>query len=52
MLLPIDERTATRGHGVFDVIYVKKKHIINLEQHVARIFDSAASVNIVPPFDK
>jgi branched-subunit amino acid aminotransferase/4-amino-4-deoxychorismate lyase len=52
MLLPIDDRTATRAHGVFDVLYVKKKHIVNLEQHITRLFNSAASVNIVPPFDK
>jgi branched-subunit amino acid aminotransferase/4-amino-4-deoxychorismate lyase len=52
MLLPVDDRTASRAHGVFDVLYVKKKCIINLEQHVSRLFNSAASVNIVPPFDK
>lgn len=52
MLLPIDDRTATRAHGVFDVLYVKKKCIINIQQHITRLFNSAASVNIVPPFDK
>lgn len=52
MLIPIDDRTATRAHGVFDVLYVKKKRIINLEQHIARLFHSAASVNITPPFDR
>jgi branched-chain amino acid aminotransferase len=52
MLLPIDDRTATRAHGVFDVLYVKNKRIINMEQHIARLFKSAASVNIVPPFDR
>jgi hypothetical protein len=31
MLLPIDDRTATRAHGVFDVLYVKNKRIINME---------------------
>lgn len=52
MVLPVDDRTAIRAHGVFDVLYVKKKHIVNLEQHINRLFTSAASVNIVPPFDR
>ena len=34
MLIPIDERVATRAHGVFDVIYVKKLNLINLESHI------------------
>lgn len=52
MLIPLDDRTATRAHGVFDVLYVKKKCIVNMDQHISRLFKSAASVNIVPPFDK
>lgn len=52
MLLPVDDRTATRAHGVFDVLYLKKKRIINMEQHIDRLYNSAKSVNIVPPFDK
>jgi branched-chain amino acid aminotransferase len=51
MLLPVDDRTATRAHGVFDVLYLKKKCIINMNQHISRLFKSAASVNITPPFD-
>lgn len=50
MLIPIDDRTATRGHGVFDVAYVKKNKIINLDSHIDRLYRSAESVSIVPPF--
>ncbi len=52
MVLPVDDRTATRAHGVFDVLYLKKNCIINMHHHISRLFQSAASVNIVPPFDQ
>ena len=52
MLLPVDDRTATRAHGVFDVIYINKLALLNLDQHVDRLFDSAASLYIEMPFDK
>lgn len=52
MLLPVDERIATRAHGVFDVAYVKQSRIINLDSHLNRLYNSAASVSIVPPFSK
>lgn len=51
MLIPIDERMATRAHAVFDVVYVKKLHIINLEPHVHRLLKSSESVSIKPPFN-
>jgi branched-subunit amino acid aminotransferase/4-amino-4-deoxychorismate lyase len=44
MLIPIDDRIAVRGHGSFDVIYVKHKSIINLEPHIDRLFDSAKTI--------
>jgi branched-subunit amino acid aminotransferase/4-amino-4-deoxychorismate lyase len=49
MLIPIDERMATRAHAVFDVVYVKKLKIINLDSHVDRIIKSSESVSIKPP---
>jgi branched-subunit amino acid aminotransferase/4-amino-4-deoxychorismate lyase len=49
MLIPIDERMATRAHAVFDVVYVKKLNIINLDSHVKRLLKSAESVEIKPP---
>lgn len=52
MLIPMDDRTATRGHGVFDVIYCKNGKIVNLDEHIARIFVSAKSLSIEPPFGK
>jgi hypothetical protein len=30
MLIPVDDRMATRSHAVFDTIYIKKMHIINV----------------------
>lgn len=33
MLIPVDERMATRAHAVFDTIYIKRLHIINV--HIA-----------------
>lgn len=44
MLLPIDDRLSTRGHGVFDVIYVKNLNIINLDAHIDRLYASASNV--------
>lgn len=52
MLLPIDDRTATRAHGVFDVLYVKKRCIVNMQQHINRLYSSADSLSIIPPFSK
>lgn len=52
MLLPADDRTATRAHGVFDVIYMKQFKLINLDQHVARLHKSALSAKIQPPFSQ
>lgn len=49
MLMPIDERMATRAHAVFDVIYVKKLNIINLDSHINRLMKSSQSVEIKPP---
>lgn len=51
MLLPVDDRTATRAHGVFDVLYLRHYKLINLDQHVKRLFKSAESASIIPPFD-
>ncbi len=47
----MDDRTAIRAHGVFDVVYVKNRKIINLDSHLDRLFNSANSVNITPPFN-
>lgn len=52
MLLPVDDRLATRGHGTFDVIYVKQKNIINLDAHVDRLYASSRTVEIEPPMEK
>ena len=52
MLLPVDDRTATRAHGVFDVVYLKNRKLKNLEQHVKRLHESACSYHIDPPFSE
>ena len=52
MLLPIDDRLSTRGHGVFDVIYVKNLNIINLDAHIDRLYTSASNVEINPTIAK
>jgi len=44
MLLPVDDRLATRGHGTFDVIYVKEKSFINLDAHLDRLYTSSRTV--------
>lgn len=44
MLLPVDDRLATRGHGTFDVVYVKEKNIINLDAHIDRLYASSRTV--------
>lgn len=51
MLLPVDERTATRAHGVFDVVYLKNFRLINLDQHIHRLHNSAKTASIAPPYD-
>lgn len=50
MLMPVDDRTATRAHGVFDVVYLKNYRLNNLDQHIMRLHKSAESASIVPPF--
>lgn len=40
---------ATRAHAVFDVIYVKKLNIINLDSHIVRLMKSSESLAIKPP---
>ena len=50
MLMPVDDRTSTRAHGVFDVIYLKNYRLNNLDQHIKRLHKSAESASIVPPF--
>lgn len=32
MLIPIDERMATRAHAVFDTIYIKRMKLINVQR--------------------
>lgn len=49
MLIPVDERIATRAHGAFDVIYMKKLNLINLDSHLIRLIKSSQSVSIEPP---
>jgi branched-subunit amino acid aminotransferase/4-amino-4-deoxychorismate lyase len=44
MLLPADDRLSTRGHGAFDVIYVKNGNIINLDAHIDRLFASSNTI--------
>lgn len=41
MLMPVDDRTSTRGHGVFDVIYLKNFKLRNLDKHISRLHKSA-----------
>lgn len=52
MLIPIDDRMATRAHAVFDVVYIKKLQLINLESHIKRLFKSSESVCIEPPMSE
>jgi branched-subunit amino acid aminotransferase/4-amino-4-deoxychorismate lyase len=52
MLLPVDDRLATRGHGTFDVVYVKNRNIINLDAHIDRLYASSQTVEIIPPIEK
>ncbi len=52
MLLPADDRLATRGHGTFDVVYVKENNIINLDAHIERLYASSKTVEIEPPIEK
>lgn len=52
MLIPADDRIAVRGHGSFDVIYVKHKSLINIDNHINRLFNSAKMIEITPPITK
>ena len=52
MLLPVDDRTATRAHGVFDVVYMKGFKLLNLDSHISRLHRSAEASSIVPPFSE
>lgn len=47
---------ATRSHAVFDTIYIKRMHIINvhghlrqMQQHIQRLLKSAGTLDIKSP---
>lgn len=49
MLAPLDDHLCHRGDGVFESINYRQRRMFQLDAHVGRMTNSAASLNLVPP---
>lgn len=49
MLAPLDDHLCHRGDGVFESINYRQRLMFQLDAHMERMGNSAASLNLVPP---
>lgn len=49
MRVPMLDRACYFGDGVYDVTFTRNHHPFELDEHIERLFQSAAQVRIVPP---
>lgn len=49
MLVPLDDHLVHRGDGVFESLRMAKGRILQLDAHLARLKDSAATLKLAPP---
>lgn len=49
MLAPLDDHLCHRGDGVFESINYRQRRMFQLDAHVGRMTNSAASLNLSPP---
>ena len=52
MTIPMNDRVCYFGDGVYDATYSRNYIIYALDEHLDRIFNSAALLGIVPPCSK
>jgi D-alanine transaminase len=52
MRVPMNDRACWFGDGVYDATISANYRVFALQEHIDRFFNSAAMVNIVPPFSK
>ena len=52
MTIPMDDRSHYFGDGVYDATYSRNHIIYALDEHLDRIYNSAALLGIVPPCSK
>jgi 4-amino-4-deoxychorismate lyase len=51
MLLPMDDHIVHRGDGVFEAIKTVERHLFLIDEHLARLAKSAASIGLKLPFE-
>lgn len=51
MLIPIDDHMVHRGDAVFEAAKAKSRSVYLLDQHLQRLFNSAAKLSLKLPFD-
>ncbi|MEG1897693.1 MAG: aminotransferase class IV, partial [Mucinivorans sp.] len=49
MLAPLDDHLCHRGDGVFESINYRQRRMLQLDAHMDRMVNSAASLTITPP---
>lgn len=49
MLVPLDDHLVHRGDGVFESLRMAEGRILQLDAHIARLKDSAATLGLEPP---
>ena len=52
MTVPMNDRASWFGDGVYDAGPARNYHIFALDEHIDRLFRSAAAMRIVMPMDK
>ena len=52
MTVPMNDRACYFGDGVFEVAYVRNYHIYAVEEHMERLYESAAYLGIELPMEK
>jgi 4-amino-4-deoxychorismate lyase len=51
MMLPMDDHMVHRGDGVFEAIKTVERHVFLMDEHLARLTKSAASIGLKLPFE-
>ena len=52
MTVPMNDRACFLGDGIYDATAVKNHVVMDLDEHIERIFQSARFVRIDPPMDR
>lgn len=52
MYVPMNDRACFFGDGIYEAAYARNRVIYALDEHIARLFESAAALGIVVPHSK